>query len=297
MPTIELKDVSKKFGSIRALDDINIKVDGPGCIGILGPNGAGKTTMLKILTNIARPTSGSAKINGISVSETPAKALSSVGALVEQPEFYPYLTAKEILSFVAKIKKIRGKIDGEIRRVAEMTGITTYMDRKAGEMSRGMKQRLGLAVALIGDPEVLILDEPTFGLDPSGMKSMREIIKSLNARKEKIIMLSTHLIYEAQEVCDRILIINKGNVGYDTTNGSPDQIRIELENNLNGVKFPEDLVKEYSTSDNVVFVKKRDGVSNSDIIAFCHEMGLRIRWITPYNDIENVYVKLTKSWQ
>ena len=111
MPTVHLENISKKFGTFSALKDVNITIDGPGCIGVLGPNGAGKTTMLKILTNIVRPSVGNALVNGISVSEYPAKALARVGALVEQPEFYPYLTAREILDFVMKIKQISGKRD------------------------------------------------------------------------------------------------------------------------------------------------------------------------------------------
>lgn len=295
MPSVEVSKVSKRFGNVHALKDVSISISGHGCIGILGPNGAGKTTLLKILTNIARPTAGSASINGISVSEFPARALSSVGSLVEQPEFYPYLTAREILEFVAKLKQVKGGINKEIARVAEMTSITSYLNRKAGEFSRGMKQRLGLAVALVGDPDILILDEPTFGLDPSGMKHIRDIIKGLNAREEKIIILSTHLIYEAQEVCDRIIIINGGSVGYDTRNGGSDRIRIEIEDMDGGIEFPESLVKEYSVEENSVFIRKGEGVSNSDIISYCQRQGKRIVWVTPYNDIENVFVQLTKA--
>lgn len=294
MPAIRLEGVSKRFGSTHALNDINIHIDQPGVVGILGPNGAGKTTMLKILTNIIRPNTGKATINGVSIREFPSRALSSVGALVEQPEFYPYLTAREILAFVTKIKRVRGNGEDEITRVAELTSIKSYLDKKAGEMSKGMKQRLGLAVALVGDPQILILDEPTFGLDPSGMKRIRDMITDINSRKEKIILLSTHLIYEAQEVCDRILIINRGSVGYDTVNGPTGQIRIELESPGKNVSFPGDLVKESRIEGRNIFLKKNDGVSNSDLIGYCHNAGLEVKWVMPHNDIENIYVDLTK---
>ncbi len=293
MPSISLEGITKRFGQLKALDGISFNADGPGCIGILGPNGAGKTTMLKILTNIVKPTTGVAKVNNISVSEFPEKALASVGALVEQPEFYPYLTAREILSFVVKIKMVRNEKE-EIMRVSDLTSITGYLDRKAGEFSRGMKQRLGIAVALVGDPDVLILDEPTFGLDPRGMKQVRDIIKEINARRDKIIILSTHLIYEAQEVCDRIIIVNRGNIGYDVHNGLSSHVKIELESLNGGIDFPDELAEKWRVDGNSIFIEKTDGTSNSDLIEYCRNKGLEVRWVTPYNDIEAIFVSLTK---
>lgn len=293
MPSISLKGITKRFGPIKALDGVTFDVDRPGCVGILGPNGAGKTTMLKILTNIVKPSAGVALVNGISVSEYPEKALSRVGALVEQPEFYPYLTAREILSFVVKIKMVRNE-EEEIMRVSELTSITGYLDRKAGEFSRGMKQRLGLAVALVGDPDVLILDEPTFGLDPSGMKRVRDIIKDINAKGDKIIILSTHLIYEAQEVCDRIIIVHRGNIGYDLNNRTSDHVKIELESTGGHVDFPKEMANNWKSEGNVIYLQKADGAKNSEIIEYCRKNGLEVKWVTPYNDIESIYVSLTK---
>lgn len=293
MPSIRLNGISKRFGNIKALDGITFNVDGPGCIGILGPNGAGKTTMLKTLTNIIKPTSGTATVNGISVSEYPEKALATVGALVEQPEFYPYLTAREILSFVVAIKMVKNGKE-EIRRVSELTSIEGYLDRKAGEFSRGMKQRLGIAVALVGDPDVLIFDEPTFGLDPSGMKRVRDIIKDINAKNDKIIILSTHLIYEAQEVCDRIIIVHNGKIGYDLSNGVSDKVKIELEPPGGSVDFPADMASQWKAEGNIIYVQKANGTRNSDLIDHCRKSGLAVKWVTPYNDIEGIYVSLTK---
>lgn len=293
MPSISLEEITKRFGQVNALNGVTFNVDKPGCIGILGPNGAGKTTMLKILTNIVKPTSGVARINGISVSETPEKALATVGALVEQPEFYPYLTAREILHFVVKIKMVKDE-EKEIRRVSELTSITSYLDRKAGEFSRGMKQRLGIAVALVGDPDVLIFDEPTFGLDPSGMKRVREIIKDLNATGDKIIILSTHLIYEAQEVADRIIIVNKGNIGSDINNDASTHVKIELEAPHGGLNFPKELASEWRSEGNTIFLERTEGTSNADLIDYCRQNGMAVKWVLPYNDIENIYVTLTK---
>lgn len=293
MPKVQLENISKRFGNLLALKNVNITIDGPGCIGILGPNGAGKTTMLKILTNIMRPTSGSAKINGKTVSEYPSLALASVGALVEQPEFYPYLTAREILNFVIKIKQVTGNEKEEVDRVSSLTSITPYLNRKAGEFSRGMKQRLGLAVALVGKPDILILDEPTFGLDPSGMKDVRDIIKKLNKTEEMIIMLSTHLIHEAQEVCDRIIIINQGQVGYDTSNRTSKNVLIEFESEPNGISFPQNLAHGVNVDGKIAYIELGSGAQNSDIIEYCQKNGYLVKWVTPHNDLEETYVSIT----
>lgn len=293
MPSVTLKNISKRFGPLYALNNIDLSINGPGCIGILGPNGAGKTTMLKILTNIMRPSTGDALIDGRSVSEYPSLALSSVGALVEQPEFYPYLTAREILDFVIKIKQVPGDGAEEIRRVSELTSITSYLDRKAGQFSRGMKQRLGLAVALVGNPDILILDEPTFGLDPSGMKSVRELIRKLNETGDMIIILSTHLIHEAQEVCDRVIIINQGTVGYDTENQRSDNVVIEFESLPETVDFPNNLASIISLEGNSLCLKKHENVKNSDVVSYCQKNGFLIKWITPHNDLEDIYVSIT----
>ncbi len=293
MPSICLNGITKRFGNVTALDTVSFTIDGPGCVGILGPNGAGKTTMLKILTNIVKPSKGVATLDGISVSEYPERALARVGALVEQPEFYPYLTAREILSFVIKIKMVKEEKE-EIKRVSELTSIEGYLDRKAGEFSRGMKQRLGLAVALVGDPDIIILDEPTFGLDPSGMKRIRDIIKEINARKNKIIILSTHLIYEAQEVCDRIIIVNNGKIGYDLNNDFAHHLKIELELPGKNLDFPKEMVSQWKAEGNLIYVQKVDGTRNSEIIEHCRKNGLEVKWVTPYNDIESTYVSLTK---
>ncbi len=293
MPSIELRSVTKRYGNILALDSMNLKVDEPACIGLLGPNGAGKTTVMKILTNIVHPTSGEAMINGISVVENPQSALRDVGALVEQPEFYPYLTAREALEFVAKVKGMNaGSVPDEIRRLSELTGITEYLNRKSGTFSRGMKQRLGIAAALVGNPEILVLDEPTFGLDPKGMLEVRSLITNLKAAQVRIILLSTHLTYEANELCDRIVIINKGKTVYDTGERvKANFIRMELESPVEGFSLPDELVNGYMIDGSTVIVEKREDVSNSELIQYVSGKGIRLKYILPYNDIDDIYVR------
>lgn len=297
MPSILLESVSKHYRDVEALKDFSLNLQEPGCIGILGPNGAGKTTLLKILTNIVKPSSGVALINGINVSDEPEKALMSVGALVEQPEFYTYLTARETLKFVSRVKGVPERnLDAEIKRVSELTSVTGYLDRKTGNFSRGMKQRLSLACALVNDPSIIILDEPTFGLDPSGMKEMRDLIKELNRDRRRIILMSTHLIYEAQEVCDRVIIVNHGQIIHDTVNDPSDRIiEIEFDGKPSRIEFPDHLVQDAFLDGNSAMVRMRSGATNSDIISFLVSTGVRIRWVRPRGNLENLYVTLVSD--
>ena len=297
MPSVLVEKVTKNYRDVRALNEVSLNLQEPGCIGILGPNGAGKTTLLKILTNIVKPTEGVALLNGINVSDEPEKALMDVGALVEQPEFYPYLTALETLKFVGRVKGVTEKnLNSELQRVSRMTGIVEYLGRKTGNFSRGMKQRLSLACALISDPHIIILDEPTFGLDPKGMKEMRDLIKSLNQSKERIIILSTHLIYEAQEICDRVIIINKGEIVHDTINSpSENIIEIEFEDPAGKVSLPDHMADQTFVDGKSAMFRLRSGTSNSDVINYLSAQGFRIRWVKPQTNLENLYITLTSS--
>lgn len=201
------------------MDGININIDKPGVVTILGPNGAGKTTLLKIITSLAKPQKGRVEINGTNIFDDRKKILSIMGALIEQPEFYTYTKGREILSFTGLLKGLRGeKLNDEIARVSSLTGSEIFLDKKVGKYSRGMKQRLGIAVALMGDPQILVLDEPTFGIDPIGSLEIRQLVADLNKRKEKIIVFTTHIIEEATKLSDRIIILNSGKVEYDASN-------------------------------------------------------------------------------
>ncbi len=293
-PSIRLEAISKAYGGTLALDRIDLRVDGPVCLGILGPNGAGKTTMLKIITNISRPTGGVALVNGINVSEDPQKALSSVGSLIEQPEFYPYLRGREILEFVAKVRGLEEReIDADIGKIAQRTGCTEYLDKKSGILSRGMKQRLGLAAALIGDPEILILDEPTFGLDPRGMRDIREIIRELSSERRRIIMLSTHLTYEASEICERVIIVNRGRIVHDTgLRSEAEEVKVVLEETPANLELPPALSSNFRVEGSTVIIRKSDGVANSELISYLAARGMRIKYILPGDSVEDMYVRV-----
>ncbi len=203
-----------------ALDGIDISIGKGDVAGFLGPNGAGKSTMLKILTNLIRPTSGRALINGIDVSARPKEALCSVGALIEVPGLYSYLTPVELLDYIGKVHGLRGsKLDDRISRTLAKVRLDEWSSDRLGSFSTGMQRRLAIALAIVHDPSVLILDEPVLGLDPKGIKEVRDIILELQ-REGKTILMSSHLLSEVAETCNRVILISHGRIlASDTVEG------------------------------------------------------------------------------
>ena len=294
MMELEAANLSKKYGNFYALQDFNLNVHKGECVALLGPNGAGKSTLLKISTNIIHPTRGTLKIAGINVQDDPMKALEKVGPLVELPEFYPYLNGTEILNFVCKVKGAsKEKIKDEIERLSSMLKMEEFINKKSGSYSRGMKQRLALACSMTMDPELLILDEPTFGLDPRGMREFIEIIREINVKEGKTVILSTHLISEAREIADKVVIINHGTKMLEMKN--------ERETNLMNVTFyskPEassletSSIKVIEDHGNTVTIQRDENITNDDVIDYFREKNLKIRWIEPTNQIERKYLEL-----
>ena len=214
---IELQNLSKSFGPIKAVDNLDLVVSKGKTVGFLGPNGAGKTTTIKILTNLISPSGGKALLEGVDVVRHPKKALSHVGAVVETPEFYPYLNPVETLAYLGRIRGMRSEdIRMRSNDVLTQVKLEEWRGTRIGKFSKGMKQRLAIAQALLHEPDILILDEPTSGLDPRGMVEVREIIKSLK-REGYTIFMSSHLLGEVQEVCDSAALIDRGKlVVYDS---------------------------------------------------------------------------------
>jgi len=214
---IEIEDLSKSFGDIRAVDHLTLEVKDGTTVGFLGPNGAGKTTTIKIMTSLISATSGSAFLNGIDILKDPKGALAHVGAVVETPEFYPFLTPLETLAYLGRIRGMSmSDIKGRSAEVLDQVKLDKWQTTRVGKFSKGMKQRLAIAQALLHEPEILILDEPTSGLDPRGMVEVREIIKDLKGERYTIFM-SSHLLGEVQEVCDIAALINRGRLlAHDT---------------------------------------------------------------------------------
>jgi ABC-2 type transport system ATP-binding protein len=216
-PSIEAVHLSKKYGSFLALSDLNLKIEGPKCVGFLGPNGAGKTTTLKIFTDLIRASSGEALINGVNVHTHKKEALSSVAALIETPEIYPSLTPREALMMLAEIRGVpASERNSKIESAVKEVDMEEWLDKRVGKFSKGMKQRICVASALLSDPSILLLDEPSTGLDPRGMSEVRDIVKSLKG-KRRLIFMSSHILSEVSEVCDEVAMIDHGKLlVYDT---------------------------------------------------------------------------------
>jgi ABC-2 type transport system ATP-binding protein len=215
--SLEAVNLSKTYGSFTALDNLNLKIEGSKCVGFLGPNGAGKTTTLKLFTDMIRASKGTALINGIPVHTNKKAALSHCGSLIETPEIYPSFTPREALMMVAEIRGI-SQLDRKklIEEALTEVKMEEWMDKKVGKFSKGMKQRVDIASAIISDPDIVILDEPTTGLDPRGAAEVRDIVKSLK-KKDRLIFMSSHLLPEVSEVCDEVAMIDHGKLlVYDT---------------------------------------------------------------------------------
>jgi len=216
-PSIVAENLTKRYGSFTALSNLNLKIEGSKCVGFLGPNGAGKTTTLKIFTDMIRASEGRALINGVDVHLNKKKALGSVGALIESPEIYPALTPREALSMVADLRGLpRAEAKKKIEETVAEVKMNEWLDKKVGKFSKGMKQRINIAAALLSDPEVIMLDEPTTGLDPRGQSEVRDIVKDLK-KKNRLVFMSSHLLNEVQEICDEVAMIDHGKlIVYDT---------------------------------------------------------------------------------
>jgi len=207
---IRTYDLTKRFKHLTAVDQVTFQVRRGEVFGFLGPNGAGKTTTIAMLLGLVRPTAGSAEVLGHDIRRDLSRALRRVGAIVETPVFYPYMSGIDNLRVFARIDG--GDTEEHIPSILEQVGLKGRGKDKVGTYSQGMRQRLGLAAALLGDPELLILDEPTNGLDPAGMQEMRLLIRRLSEEEGKTVFLSSHLLHEVEQVCDRVLILNKGQV-------------------------------------------------------------------------------------
>lgn len=208
--SIKVENITKVYGEQKALNNISFSVNPAEIVGFLGPNGAGKSTMMKILTTYINPSKGEAKVNGYNIDSDKKAVQNSVGYLPEHNPLYTDLYVREYLKFNADIHNIKKQ---RIEDVIELTGLTPESHKKIGQLSKGYRQRVGLANAMLHNPEVLILDEPTTGLDPNQLVDIRNLIKNIG--KEKTVFLSTHIMQEVEAMCDRVIIINKGEIVAD----------------------------------------------------------------------------------
>lgn len=211
---VRVKNLTRYFRDLCAVDGINLHIRKGEILGLLGPNGAGKTTTLRMFTGFLRPTSGSIRIKDYTIEEHPLKIKKLLGYLPESAPLYHEMLVYDYLDFVADIRELEGKRKlTRIRHLSDLCGLNEVMHKPIAELSKGFKQRVGLAHAMMNDPEILVMDEPTSGLDPNQIAEIREIIKQIG--KEKTIIISTHILSEAEATCDRIVIINNGKIVAD----------------------------------------------------------------------------------
>lgn len=228
--SISVKNITKIYGEQRALDNLSFEVGSGEIVGFLGPNGAGKSTMMKIITCFIPPTEGEVKVNGYDIFDDSMNVKRCIGYLPENNPLYFEMYVKEYLEFIAGLHKIGGNVNARVDEIVELTGLTLEYRKKIGALSKGYRQRVGLAQALIHNPDVLILDEPTSGLDPNQLVEIRELIKTIG--KEKTIMLSTHIMQEVEAICNRVIIINKGKLIANDLIGNLHQITINKQSIL-----------------------------------------------------------------
>jgi ABC-2 type transport system ATP-binding protein len=207
-PVLEIRGLTKRFGELLAVDNITLSVEQGEVLGLLGPNGSGKSTTLNAILGFVKPSAGSIAIDGHDLARERRAALSSVGGLVEGSAFYPYLTGRKNLSMLASI---RGLPSSSVDEVVELVDLRQAADRKFGGYSTGMRQRLGVAAALLHDPQLIILDEPTSGLDPAGTREMRQLIPRIAAEGHTVV-LASHLLVEVEQVCQRVAILKQGRI-------------------------------------------------------------------------------------
>jgi len=298
--SIEVKSVSKIYGKQKALDNISFNVEPGNIVGFLGPNGAGKSTMMKIITCFIPQSSGNVTVCGYDVIDQPIDVKRNVGYLPEHNPLYLDMYVKEYLDFVGGVYKVKNR-KGRIKEMIDLVGLEIEQNKKIGALSKGYRQRVGLAQAMIHDPKVLILDEPTTGLDPNQLEEIRTLIKNIG--KEKTIMLSTHIMQEVEAICDKTIIINRGTI---VANDQTQTLRKQQDNDITlTVEFDktieQDLLsnivgvnKVKNRKENTwVFVVKNDGVRNN-IFQFAVKNNLIVLTMQKENQsLEDIFKKLT----
>ncbi len=298
---IEITALSKKFKSLTAVDGLNLNVYKGDVFGFLGPNGAGKSTTIRMLLSLITPSAGDIKIFGKDIRTDRNEITRRIGAIVEKPDFYGYLSAFKNLEILGKLYGIE-VTNAKIMEILEVVGLEKRFKSKVKTFSHGMKQRLGLAQALLHNPDLIILDEPTTGLDPQGMKEIRDLILYLRKEKGKTIFLSSHILYEVEIVANRMAIINKGKTvteGYvsDLLNASQMQVTLELD----------DVDKAVKTINEATLNVRVDSASESRLIVYMDkqqipllakllfEHGSEIRAMVPSRSLEEYFLKLTEK--
>jgi ABC-2 type transport system ATP-binding protein len=295
--SIKVEQLTKIYGNQKALNKVSFKVNKPEVVGFLGPNGAGKSTMMKILTTYLSATEGQAEVNGFDVNSNAKEVQQSVGYLPEHNPLYLDMYVREYLAFNAKMQKVA---INKIEDIIQLTGLTPEAHKKIEQLSKGYRQRVGLACALLHDPDVLILDEPTTGLDPNQLVEIRSLIKTIG--KEKTVFLSTHIMQEVEAMCDRVIIINKGEIVADKKlkelrEGKDQIVIVEFDFRVEDA-FLKNLPKVKSVVNTHDFVYEITFATQEDmrsyVFDFAHDNQLKILQLNQKNaSLESLFRELT----
>lgn len=299
MTVLEVKNLFKKLGKREIIKGVNFSVEEGEIFGFLGPNGAGKTTTIRMLVGLIHADKGTISIMGNDLYKDREKALSHVGAVVENPELYGYLSGKENLMQLARVRKIPLK---EVNRVVELVGLTDRINDKVRKYSLGMKQRLGLAAALLSNPKLLILDEPTNGLDPTGILDFREIVRKIARENGTAVFISSHILSEVQQVCDRVAFINEGviksveSIEEDGLRTDTETLVISLEeedSSIDALKSMEEIVNIKKDNHGYVVVAKAE--ASPDIIEKLVKSNIRVKEVyKKHKGLEQRYMELVE---
>ena len=276
---IEVKNVTKKYGKVVAVDNINFTINDGEIIGLLGPNGAGKSTTMNMITGYIEPTEGTIVIDGYDISKKPRKAKREIGYMPEGVPLYTDMTVKEFVTYMAEIKKVDRKTRKEkIEKIIEETGLKDVEKKLTRNLSRGYKQRVSMAGALVGEPKILILDEPTVGLDPKQITEIRNLIKELG--KTHTVILSSHILSEVSQICQKVIIINKGKIiAVDTPENlenkvaSKNDIYVTVEDLDNRI---EEVAKDIKEITKIELVKENKDKTKQYLIESEKDVDLRI---------------------
>lgn len=309
---IEIQNLTKEYGRIKAVDNISFNVGKGEILGFLGPNGAGKSTTMNILTGFTSSTSGVVKVGGADILENPVEVKKHIGYLPEQPPLYMDMTVNEYLDFCADLKTVPiKKWKSQKKDIMELVKITHVSHRLIKNLSKGYKQRVGLAQALVGSPEVLILDEPTVGLDPKQIIEIRNLIKALG--KNHTIILSSHILPEVSAVCDRVIIINKGKIAaidtpdnlsraladfsrFTVTVAGPENKVKDIISNLYGVKYLETGTKIKDNEFSYIVEADKDVDVRKPLFNQLAQQGFPILELKSLNlSLEDIFLQLTTN--
>ena len=300
-PYIEIHNLCKHYGQIRAVDDLSMKVLPGDIYGFLGPNGSGKSTTIRMMLSLIRPTSGQILLFGDDLAKNRYKTLSRLGALVEKPDFYNYLSARKNLEILGKLSNIPN-LNHRMDEVLELVGLLQRADSTVRTYSLGMKQRLGIAQSLLHHPDLIILDEPTNGLDPQGQKEIRDLVKSLNHDKNITILLSSHVLFEIEQIANRMIIIDKGkalvegNV-QELVNSQDRQVAFVLADTAAGIALLNETVWATriikSNPDRIYFKINKDEIPELNTFLVEHKM--EIFAIEPVRSLEEFFLQITED--